>query len=52
MHCLVIEHGMMSLSFQTAIQKNEGRLSSSVQFENEIASYRALYLNKAQLPMF
>ena len=42
MHCSVIEHGMTSLSFQTAVQKNE----------NEMASYRALLLNKAQLPMF
>ena len=37
----VIEHGMTSLSFQTAVQKNETKLSS-VQFENEMASYRAL----------
>ena len=38
----VIEHGMTSLSFQTAVQKNEAKLSSFVQFENEMASYRAL----------
>ena len=43
---------MTSLSFQTAIQKNEAKLSSFVQFENEMASYRALLMNKAQLPMF
>ena len=36
MHCSVIEHGITSLSFQTAIQKNETKLNSSVQFENEI----------------
>ena len=30
MYCSVIEHGMMSLSFQTVVQ-----------FENEMASYRA-----------
>ena len=41
MHCSVIEHGMTSLSFQTAIMK-EGKLSSFVQFENEMVSYRAL----------
>ena len=33
---------MTSLSFQTAVQKNEAKLSSFVQFENEIASYLAL----------
>ena len=38
----VIEHGMMSLSFQTAVQKNEAKLSSFVQFENEMESYRTL----------
>ena len=42
MHCSVIEHGMTSLSFQTAVRKNEAKLSSFVQFENEMASYRAL----------
>ena len=42
MHCSVIEHGMTSLSFQPAVQKNEAKLSSFVQFENEMASYRAL----------
>ena len=42
MRCSVIEHGMMSLSFQTAVQKNEMNVSSFVQFENEKASYRAL----------
>ena len=52
MHCSVIEHGMTSLSFQTAVQKKEAKLSSFVEFENEMASYRALLLNKAQLPMF
>ena len=36
MHCSVIVHGMTSLSFQTAIQKNEAKLSSLVQFENVI----------------
>ena len=38
MHCSVLEHGMTSLSFQTAIQKNEAKLSSFAQFENELAS--------------
>ena len=42
MHCSIIEHGMTSLSFQTAVLKNEAKLSSFVKFENEIASYRAL----------
>ena len=42
MHCSVIEHGMTSLSFQTAAQKNEAKLSSFVQFENEMALFRAL----------
>ena len=42
MHCSVIEHGMTSLSSQTAVQKNEAKLSSFMQFENEIVSYRAL----------
>ena len=42
MLCSVIEHGMMSLSFQTAKQKNEAKLSSFVQFENEMVSYRVL----------
>ena len=42
MHCSVIEHGMTSLSFQTTVQKDEAKLSSFVQFENEMASYRAL----------
>ena len=35
-HCSVIEHGMTSLSFQTVIQKNEAKLSSFVQFDNEL----------------
>ena len=42
MLCSVMENGMTSLSFQTAIQKNEAKLSSFVQFENEMASYSAL----------
>ena len=42
MHCSVIEHSMTSLSFQTAVQKDEAKLSSFVQFENEMASYCAL----------
>ena len=36
MHCSVLEHGMTSLSLQTAVQKNEAKLSSFVQFENEV----------------
>ena len=42
MHCSVIEHGMTSFALQTAIQKNEAKLSYFVQLENKIASYRAL----------
>ena len=42
MLCSVIEHSMTSLSFQTAIQKNKVKLNSFMQFENEMASYRAL----------
>ena len=42
MLCSVMEHGMMSMSFQTAIKKNEAKLSSFVEFENEMASYHAL----------
>ena len=34
------------MSFQTAVQKKEAKLSSFLQFENEIASYCALELNK------
>ena len=41
-HCSVIEHVMTSLSFQTAVQKNEAKLNSFVQFKNEMASYSAL----------
>ena len=52
MLCSIIDHGMTSLSLETAIQKNEAKLRSFVQFENEMASYRALYVNKAQLSMF
>ena len=42
MNCSVIEHDMTSLSFQTAVRKNEAKLSSFVQCENEMASYSAL----------
>ena len=42
MHCSVIEHSTMSLSFQTAVLKKEAKQSSFVQFEKKIASYRAL----------
>ena len=45
MLCSVVGHGMTSLSFQTAVQRNEAKLSSFVQFENEMASHRALRLN-------
>ena len=47
MNCSVIEHGMTSLVCQTAVQKNEAKLCSFVQFENEKKSYR-----EAQPPMF
>ena len=43
---------MTILSFQTTIQKNEAEMSSFVKFGNEMASYRALQLNKAQLRIF
>ena len=33
---------MTSSSFQTAVQKNEAKLNSFVQFENEMASYHAV----------
>ena len=52
MHCSVIEHSMASLSFQTAIRKNEAKLSSFVQFENEMALLRPLLLNNAQFSIF
>ena len=52
MHYSVIEHSITSLSFQTVVQKNGAKLSSFVQFKNEMASYSPLQLNKAQLPMF
>ena len=42
MLCSVIEHGITSLSFQTALQKNEAKLSSFVHFKNEMAKYQAL----------
>ena len=42
MHCSVIERGITSMSFQTAVRKNEAKLSSFVQFENEMASYSTL----------
>ena len=42
MHCSVVEHSKTPLSSQIAIQNNEAKLSSFVQFENEMASYRAL----------
>ena len=32
--------------------RNDAKLSSFVQFENEMVSYRALQLNKEQLSMF
>ena len=42
MYCSVIEYSMTSLNFQTAVQKNEAKLNSFVQSENEVASYHAL----------
>ena len=42
MLCSVMEHSMTSLSFQTAIQKNEAKLSSFVRFEDEMGSCHAL----------
>ena len=34
MYCSITEHGMTSLSLQAAVQKNEAKLSSFVEFEN------------------
>ena len=42
MLCSVTERGRRHLNFQTVVQKNEAKPSSFVQFENEMASYRAL----------
>ena len=42
MHRSVIEHGMTTLCSQTAVQKNEAKLNSFVQFEYEMTSYHAL----------
>ena len=42
MHYSVTEHSMTSLSFQTAVQKNKVKLSSFVQFGNEMVSYCTL----------
>ena len=47
MLCSVVEHTMTSLSFQTAI---EAKLRSFVQFENEMASYRALSMPGVATP--
>ena len=38
MYCSLIEYSMTSLSFQIAVQKNEAKLSSFVQFEDFCAS--------------
>ena len=40
------------LIFQSGMQKNEAKLSSFEQFENEMASYHALQRKKSQLPLF
>ena len=42
MQCSVIEHCMTSLIFQTAVQKNEAKLSLFVKFENERATPRTI----------
>ena len=42
MLCSVIDRGMTSVSFLTAVPKNKAKLSSFVQSENKIALYRAL----------
>ena len=52
MHCSVIEQGITSLTFETEVQKNEAKVRCFVQFENEMVSYLALQLHKAQLPIF
>ena len=38
MHCSVIEQGMTSLSFQTAVQKNEAKLKITVLEHSHIRS--------------
>ena len=40
------------IQFSDCNTKEQSEVSSFVQFENEMASYRALELNKAQLSMF
>ena len=42
MLCSAIEHGMTSLSFQIVLQKDDEKLGSFAQFENEMVSYRAV----------
>ena len=37
-HCSVMEHSMTSLGSQNPIKKNKAKLSSFLQFENEMAS--------------
>ena len=44
MLCSDIEHGMTPLSFQTAVQKSEAKLSSFVQFENETEQSTTFYI--------
>ena len=44
MLCSVIEHGITSLSFQTAVQKKEAKLSSFVQVENETEQSTTSYV--------
>ena len=52
MLCSVLEHSISSLRLYSTIQKNEAKLTSFVHFEKEMASYRALQLDTAQLPIF
>ena len=43
MHSSVIEHGMTSLSFQTAVQKNEARLVRALFSDNaRLAQWRII----------
>ena len=52
MHCSVIEHGMTSLSFQIAVQKNEAELSFLCSLKVKWRDTVLYNLNKGQLPMF
>ena len=49
----VLKHDMTSFKFSIChLELNDAKLSSLVQFENEMLSRRALKLNKRQRPVF